>query len=291
MMKKIISIMAGGVLLAATMSGCVDDNPTVIISGLMLPSDTCDAGTDSGFVIGGSQLILSAEDSALCEQIGADSMGNTFMVQFINNTTSESGWSSSSSGASGSTFEPDPSNRGAVLIKKIVLKCDNINGDSDACDRLTHKEIEINRSQMITSGGAYCANVTVSWSQFMDAETMNALYEEYGELDLSIDVYGKYADVGGLIKGSTSHGAYTLSIYKNGSSDIPNIAEHYQQALEGYNAVKAEYYKVLQDGKADKEELSKLSEKLTEYETAYNQVLNEYVSVCTGIAISNDNAE
>ena len=47
MMKKIISIMAGGVLLAATMSGCVDDNPTFVIRGLVPISSTCEAGSDT----------------------------------------------------------------------------------------------------------------------------------------------------------------------------------------------------------------------------------------------------
>ena len=69
MMKKIISIMAGGVLLAATMSGCVDDNPTFVIRGLVPINSTCEAGSDTDETIAQElHYILNEEDKQIVEK-------------------------------------------------------------------------------------------------------------------------------------------------------------------------------------------------------------------------------
>ena len=280
MMKKIISIMAGGVLLAATMSGCVDDNPTFVIRGLVPINSTCEAGSDTDETIAQElHYILNEEDKQICDKYFSSEDDTQFYVQFMNNSSDESVWASSgSSSSSGSTFDSEPPDRGMLVLKKIINECKSVNDDPNGYDQIKRQKLEKDYSSSVKANERFCAVNTFAWTQFIDEDSAKNMMQD-GELKLLLDIYGKYADVGGLIKGTSSHAYLTITIREAGERNVVELEDYYKIASKGYATAKDAYYNALAQGKTG-EDLTPYSEAFTSAKTAYYSALNEFRVAC-----------
>ena len=140
MMKQLWTIIPALALVAGLSSGCVENNPYVILNGVV-PSDCDPSSDDQGY-------LSSVNCMPKQEHI------ESFSVNIKNYISSDSGWSSSSGSSSGSSFEPEPPNRGMIYAKKIITKCKSIDGDSGKCKGIDNITAKVNYP--ILPGGGAC---------------------------------------------------------------------------------------------------------------------------------------
>ena len=187
MMKQLWTIIPALALVAGLSSGCVENNPYVILNGVV-PSDCDPSSDDQGY-------LSSVNCMPKQEHI------KSFSVNIKNYISTDSGWSSSSGSSSGSSFEPEPPNRGMIYVKKIITKCKSIDGDSGKCkgiDNITAK----GGGTRIFAGAGVCISYSLDLGQIAT----------WGASDsIVLDVQAEYEDPGGLIEGKTSHSYITIS--------------------------------------------------------------------------------
>ena len=187
-MKQLWTIIPALALVAGLSSGCVENNPYVILNGVV-PGD-CDASSDD-------QAFLTA---IYCMPTQDHIKASTFSVNVKNYISTDSGWSSSSGSSSGSSFEPEPPNRGMIYAKKIITKCKSIDGDSGKCKGIDSITSSVNAP--ILAGAGACIPYSLDIGKIAT----------WGASDsIVLDVQVEYADPGGLIEGKTSHSYITIS--------------------------------------------------------------------------------
>ena len=187
-MKQLWTIIPALALVAGLSSGCVENNPYVILNGVV-PGD-CDASSDD-------QAFLTA---IYCMPTQDHIKASTFSVNVKNYISTDSGWSSSSGSSSGSSFEPEPPNRGMIYAKKIITKCKSIDGDSGKCKGID--SITSSVTAPILAGAGACIPYSLDIGKIAT----------WGASDsIVLDVQVEYADPGGLIEGKTSHSYITIS--------------------------------------------------------------------------------
>lgn len=185
MMKQLWTIIPALALVAGLSSGCVENNPYVILNGVV-PSDCDPSSDDQGY-------LSSVNCMPKQEHI------KSFSVNIKNYISTDSGWSSSSGSSSGSSFEPEPPNRGMIFAEKIITKCKSIDGDSGKCKGIDNITAKV--KYPILPGGA-----CIPYSLDLDK------IATWGASDsIVLDIQVEYADPGGLIEGKTSHSYITIS--------------------------------------------------------------------------------
>lgn len=186
MMKQLWTIIPALALVAGLSSGCVENNPYVILNGVV-PSDCDPSSDDQGY-------LSSVNCMPKQEHI------KSFSVNIKNYISTDSGWSSSSGSSSGSSFEPEPPNRGMIYAKKIITKCKSIDGDSGKCKGIDNITAKVNYP--ILPGGGACIPYSLDLGKIAT----------WGASDsIVLDVQVEYEDPGGLIEGKTSHSYITIS--------------------------------------------------------------------------------
>lgn len=184
-MKQLWTIIPALALVAGLSSGCVENNPYVILNGVV-PSDCDPSSDDQGY-------LSSVNCMPKQEHI------KSFSVNIKNYISTDSGWSSSSGSSSGSSFEPEPPNRGMIFAEKIITKCKSIDGDSGKCKGIDNITAKV--KYPILPGGA-----CIPYSLDLDK------IATWGASDsIVLDIQVEYADPGGLIEGKTSHSYITIS--------------------------------------------------------------------------------
>lgn len=185
MMKQLWTIIPALALVAGLSSGCVENNPYVILNGVV-PSD-CDLSSDDQGYLSSVNCMPKQEHI------------KSFSVNIKNYISTDSGWSSSSGSSSGSSFEPEPPNRGMIFAEKIITKCKSIDGDSGKCKGIDNITAKV--KYPILPGGA-----CIPYSLDLDK------IATWGASDsIVLDIQVEYADPGGLIEGKTSHSYITIS--------------------------------------------------------------------------------
>lgn len=189
-MKKILSLLA---LAGLALTGCVDDNPSVILNGLT-KGECSPSGSD--------QEMWAAE---VCDP----SVSPIALVSFhLNNyITGEPPWSSSG-GGSGTTFEPEIVNPGQIFLDAVVIKCDSVDGSAANCAGI--EPITVSQGAPVAGGAGVCGDF------YLDIATIAS----WGT-NVVIDISVKYHDAS-LIKGQSSH--YKLPILflqSNGQACFP----------------------------------------------------------------------
>ena len=200
MMKQLWTIIPALALVAGLSSGCVENNPYVILNGVV-PSDCDRSSDDQGY-------LSSVNCMPKQEHI------ESFSVNIKNYISSDSGWSSSSGSSSGSSFEPEPPNRGMIYAKKIITKCKSIDGDSGKCKGIDNITAKVNYP--ILPGGGACIPYSLDLGKIAT----------WGASDSIVpDVQVEYADPGGLIEGKTSHSYITISNVGTPCTKNPFVTE------------------------------------------------------------------
>ena len=186
MMKQLWTIIPALALVAGLSSGCVENNPYVILNGVV-PSDCDPSSDDQGYL---SSVNCMPEQEHI----------KSFSVNIKNYISTDSGWSSSSGSSSGSSFEPEPPNRGMINVKKIITKCKSIDGDSGKCKGIDNITAKVNRP--IFAGAGACISYRLDLGKIAT----------WGASDsIVLDVQAEYEDPGGLIEGKTNHSYITIS--------------------------------------------------------------------------------
>lgn len=186
MMKQLWTIIPALALVAGLSSGCVENNPYVILNGVV-PSDCDPSSDDQGYL---SSVNCMPEQEHI----------KSFSVNIKNYISTDSGWSSSSGSSSGSSFEPEPPNRGMIYAKKIITKCKSIDGDSGKCKGIDNITAKVNRP--IFAGAGACISYRLDLGKIAT----------WGASDsIVLDVQAEYEDPGGLIEGKTNHSYITIS--------------------------------------------------------------------------------
>lgn len=200
MMKQLWTIIPALALVAGLSSGCVENNPYVILNGVV-PSDCDPSSDDQGYL---SFVNCMPKEEHI----------KSFSVNIKNYISTDSGWSSSSGSSSGSSFEPEPPNRGMIYAKKIITKCKSIDGDSGKCKGIDNITAKVNYP--ILPGGGAC----IPYSLDIDK------IATWGASDsIVLDIQVEYADPGGLIEGKTSHSYITISNVGTSCTKNPFVTE------------------------------------------------------------------
>lgn len=186
-MNKIFKFLSAVALIAGSslvLQSCVEDNSYVIVNGLVPLADdgsmACDATSD--------------DQSYVIKAIGMFD-GHINVRNYI---SADSSWSSSSGSSSGSTFEPEPPNRGMVYVDKIVVKCHSIDGDKKACKGKENVEQLLNSP--LSSGGGGCLPFYINASQYTEWNSQS---------EIVFDISVKYHDTG-ILHGTSSSSIFTL---------------------------------------------------------------------------------
>ena len=199
-MKQLWTIIPALALVAGLSSGCVENNPYVILNGVV-PSDCDPSSDDQGYL---SSVNCMPEQEHI----------KSFSVNIKNYISSDSGWSSSSGSSSGSSFEPEPPNRGMIYAKKIITKCKSIDGDSGKCKGIDNITAKVNYP--ILPGGGACIPYSLDLGKIAT----------WGASDsIVLDVQVEYEDPGGLIEGKTSHSYITISNVGTPCTKNPFVTE------------------------------------------------------------------
>ena len=200
MMKQLWTIIPALALVAGLSSGCVENNPYVILNGVV-PIDCDPSSDDQGYL---SSVNCMPKEEHI----------KSFSVNIKNYISTDSGWSSSSGSSSGSSFEPEPPNRGMIYAKKIITKCKSIDGDSGKCKGIDNITAKVNYP--ILPGGGAC----IPYSLDIDK------IATWGASDsIVLDIQVEYADPGGLIEGKTSHSYITISNVGTSCTKNPFVTE------------------------------------------------------------------
>ena len=186
-MKKILSILG---LAGLALTGCVDDNPSVIFNGFV-EADSCSAS-------GGDQVYITGRTCNPSSDVNF-SPYMTIDIHMNNYITGEPPWSSSGSG-SGTTFEPETINPGMIFFDRIVVGCYSIDGDTDACQDIEPFTYEFS-SPLQGNGSGFCL-----WNFSLDYSTVAS----WGGSTVVLDLYAEYHDAS-LMKGKTSHAKFNLT--------------------------------------------------------------------------------
>lgn len=199
-MKQLWTIIPALALVAGLSSGCVENNPYVILNGVV-PIDCDPSSDDQGYL---SSVNCMPKEEHI----------KSFSVNIKNYISTDSGWSSSSGSSSGSSFEPEPPNRGMIYAKKIITKCKSIDGDSGKCKGIDNITAKVNYP--ILPGGGAC----IPYSLDIDK------IATWGASDsIVLDIQVEYADPGGLIEGKTSHSYITISNVGTSCTKNPFVTE------------------------------------------------------------------
>ncbi|MBO5752348.1 MAG: hypothetical protein J6S69_01490 [Proteobacteria bacterium] len=185
-MKKILSLLA---LAGLALTGCVDDNPSVILNGL--PMGECSPS-------GSDQQMWAAE---ICDPSVSPIAGVSYHLN--NYITGEPPWSSSG-GGSGTTFEPEIVNPGQIFLDAVVIKCDSVDGSAANCDGI--EPITVSQGSPVAGGAGACG------AFYLDIATIAS----WGT-NVVIDISVKYHDAS-LIKGQSSHTKLPILFQSNGQA-------------------------------------------------------------------------
>lgn len=200
MMKQLWTIIPALALVAGLSSGCVENNPYVILNGVV-PIDCDPSSDDQGYL---SSVNCMPKEEHI----------KSFSVNIKNYISTDSGWSSSSGSSSGSSFEPEPPNRGMIYVKKIITKCKSIDGDSGKCKGIDNIASDVNAP--ILAGAGACISYSLDLGKIAT----------WGASDfIVLDVQAEYADPGGLIEGKTSHSYITISNVGTPCTKNPFVTE------------------------------------------------------------------
>lgn len=206
-MNKIFKFLSAVALIAGSslvLQSCVEDNSYVIVNGLVPLADdgsmACDATSDDQdyeSVVYDTSSVQDTDDNGNKKDTDTDNVvfGHLNVRNYI---SADSGWSSSSGSSSGSTFEPEPPNRGMVYIDKIVVKCRSIDGDKKACK--DKESLEFPTNTPIASGGGACISFDLDKSKYKGWNSQSEIV-----LDISV----KYHDTG-ILSGTSSSSAITI---------------------------------------------------------------------------------
>ena len=201
MMKQLWTIIPALALVAGLSSGCVENNPYVILNGVV-PSDCDPSSDDQGY-------LSSVNCMPKQEHI------ESFSVNIKNYISTDSGWSSSSGSSSGSSFEPEPPNRGMIYVKKIITKCKSIDGDSGKCKGIDNITANGGGTPILPGVGK-CISYSLDLGKIAT----------WGASDsIVLDVQVEYEDPGGLIEGKTNHPYITISNVGTPCTKNPFVTE------------------------------------------------------------------
>ena len=177
-------------LLALPLMGCVAENASVVIQGVISPiTNDCTSPGNADVFMSGSTLDASIPGNAYHS-----------WLSLRNYTTSESPWQSSGSGAgSGATFDPTVPNRGTIFINAVVFNCIEINGSAAAC-RGAREIRKTSAGMPVPANGVAIVPFAISFSDVAD-------WGVTGDVTLGISV--AYHDTG-VIKGTSSQTVFRL---------------------------------------------------------------------------------
>lgn len=187
-MNKIFKFLSAVALIAGSslvLQSCVEDNSYVIVKGLVPLADD------------GSEACDATSDDQIYQHKAIGMFEGHINVR--NYISADSGWSSSSGSSSGSTFEPEPPNRGMVYVDKIVVKCHSIDGDKKACKGKENIEQLVNYP-LSSGGGGLCLSLYISASQYTEWNSQS---------EIVFDISVKYHDTG-ILHGTSSSSIFTL---------------------------------------------------------------------------------
>ncbi len=184
-MKKILSFIAMTSLCGAALVGCVDDNQSVLLKGLVA-GDSCNATGDNTMLSG---IATPAFDCELWQCVDTTSI--LAYVNVVNNNVSDTVWSSSGGSSSGSTLDYDIPNYNMIYVDKVTVKCLDVDGDKSKCDGVSDVIYKMNVPT--TAGGGMCHQTMFDFSSFVAllGNTVN------------IEIVAHYHDTGN-IKGDTN---------------------------------------------------------------------------------------
>ncbi|GEM_PF-5115320 len=163
-MKKILSFIAGFLIVSGAFSGCVEDNQYIVLRGIT--SKSCEP-TGSNQTYGGTCGMSSTRKM---KDGSIQYVDNRLYAHITNDTTGNSPWSSSGSSSSGSTFEGTIPNAGLIYADEIIIRCESINGDKDACKGKDPIKQKIN-SPVEANGGAclgFDASEAEAWGDHVE---------------------------------------------------------------------------------------------------------------------------
>ena len=120
-MNKKLSLLTLALATTLGAPGCVEEPPSLTITSVSAPSD-CSPG-------GQKYITEGMYDPDLIK-------GYTLFLNVYNSMPNKSAWASSSSGSgsSGATFEPEIVENNTLTIDQVIFKCIEIDGDEDGCD-------------------------------------------------------------------------------------------------------------------------------------------------------------
>lgn len=205
MKKALLSLVALGVL-CPMLSGCVDENPNVVLVGAVSTrtediKDEPKCETDD--------LAMTAY-VPVCDSSKFSELGLTLV--FKNYITGEVPWSGGG-GGSGTTYSSEQANPGVIWIDRIYLKCHSIVDKCAPGDEECFKEyetpcsseeaLEVRVSVPVTgSEGSICYPIIYSVAPIVN--WISAYAEDPSNAYANIEVYGHYHD-SGKMSGYTSH--------------------------------------------------------------------------------------
>ena len=137
-MKKLISFIAGFAIACGVFSGCVDDNQYVVLEGIA-PRSCQPSGSNQTY---GGTCGFNSERTM--KDGTTKQIQNELYAHVTNAISGASAWSSSGSSSSGSTLDASIPNAGIIYADEIIIRCDSIDGDKNACKGKDPIKIEIN---------------------------------------------------------------------------------------------------------------------------------------------------
>ncbi len=203
-MKKALLALVALATLCPALSGCVDENPNVVIVGITLPK-TEDIGEDSECEVNNPKNLAS--EIPICNN-ARQFTGTILFKNLISGTVP---WTSSG-GGSGTTYQSEQANPGVIWLDRIYLKCVSVVEECSSGDDSCYKEYEISCS------GEEALEIPISmalpgnesglcWPFSYSAQPILNWISDYTDADdayVMLDIYAHYHD-SGKMSGNTSH--------------------------------------------------------------------------------------
>ena len=207
-MKKQLTLLTLALASSLGFAGCVEEPTSVTIASVIAPSD-CSPG--------GENYITHGTYDPAYNVPGTSSPGYTLFLNVYNSMPNNTAWassSSSSSGSTGATFEPQIVENNSVSLTDVTFKCVQINEDEDGCKGKDPIKKKVS-SFMLRAGGTAIFPVS-----FLESDAA-----EWGSFDsIMVDVQLSYHDTG-VFKGKSSHLKFTIIKGQSGYFDQA-VASH-----------------------------------------------------------------
>lgn len=227
-MKKLLFALAALGMLCPMLSGCVDDNPSVVLLGAKVTKAE-DLADDQECDLSGTSDMSAF--IPLCQLNGSDLPSFSATLMFKNYVSGEVPWTGSG-GGSGTTFNHEQSNPGMVWIDRIYLKCASIVDKCAPGDDSCYKEYETSCSgeealeipvsfSLSGSEGGSCYGMTYSTQPILN--WINDYASDSSNAYAVVDIYGHYHD-SGKMSGYTSH--ILMPVRPGGYDSNKSVAEN-----------------------------------------------------------------